>query len=85
MRNRAPKRRKTNYVSDHVEEIDPCNASSAMDCTGLMPTPPRSDAEVESYKVRRFTILPRRRRRAAIIDRIFKSPRSLRGFFLWSA
>ena len=50
MRNRAPKSRKTNNVSDHVEEIDPCNASSAMDCTGLMPTPPRSDTEAESYK-----------------------------------
>lgn len=49
MRNRTPKRR-PNYVSDYVDEIDPCNASSATDCTGLIPTPPQSEYEFESYK-----------------------------------
>ena len=29
---------------------DTLKSSSAHDCTGLMPTPPRSKAELESYK-----------------------------------
>lgn len=49
MKNTAPKRR-PNYVSDHADDIDPSNASSATDCTGLMPALPRSEYEIESYK-----------------------------------
>lgn len=44
------RKRRPNYVSDYVDEIDPTNASSATDCTGLIPTPPRSEYELESYK-----------------------------------
>lgn len=29
---------------------DALNVSSARECTGLMPTPPQSEAELESYK-----------------------------------
>lgn len=47
---RIPPKHRHNYVSDHVEEVDICNASSAMDCTGLIPSLPQSDFEVESYR-----------------------------------
>ncbi len=44
------KKRKHRYVSDFTDEIDISRASSACDCTGLMPSLPQSKEEVESYK-----------------------------------
>ncbi len=41
---------KRRYVSDFTDEIDTLYAISASDCTGLIPSMPRSDEEVESYK-----------------------------------
>ena len=41
-----------NEVTDNkycVGDIDICNACSTCDCTGLVPTPPRNEAEVDSY------------------------------------
>ncbi|MBE5962994.1 MAG: hypothetical protein E7256_16715 [Lachnospiraceae bacterium] len=32
-----------------VGDIDICNACSTTDLTGLIPTPPRNDAEIDSY------------------------------------
>ncbi|MBR5237030.1 MAG: hypothetical protein IKW06_06660 [Clostridia bacterium] len=34
---------------DNYDKFDLCNACSTMDCTGLIPTPPQSAAEIESY------------------------------------
>ena len=37
-------------VKDELSQDDfPMNAQSGTDCTGLMPTPPRTEAEAESY------------------------------------
>ncbi len=34
---------------DDYDKFDLCNACSSMDCTGLIPAPPQSAAEIESY------------------------------------
>ena len=34
-------------AEDEVFEL--CNAASSTDCTGLIPTPPQTEAEMESY------------------------------------
>lgn len=45
-----PNKKKRRYVSDYTDEMDISRASSACDCTGLMPSLPQSDEEVRSYK-----------------------------------
>ncbi len=42
--------KKHRYVSDFADDMDINNASSAYDCTGLIPTLPQSDEEIDSYK-----------------------------------
>ena len=44
------KQKKRRYVTDYTDEMDISRASSACDCTGLMPSLPQSDEEVRSYK-----------------------------------
>ena len=44
------KNRKHRYVSDYIDNVDICNASSACDCTGLIPSLPESEEELEAYK-----------------------------------
>ena len=44
------KKKKRRYVSDYIDDIDFCNAGCVCDCTGLMPSLPRSEEEIESYK-----------------------------------
>lgn len=38
------------YNVNDEEDFDICNTCSTTDCTGLMPTPPRTDDEYESYQ-----------------------------------
>lgn len=40
---------KKQYAEEMSEDFDFINASSSTDCTGLIPTPPVSNAEHESY------------------------------------
>lgn len=47
---KEPKKKKHNYVSDHTENMDISNASSAQECTGLIPSQPQSGEEYESYQ-----------------------------------
>ncbi len=43
-------RRKRRYVSDFTDEVDLLYAISASDCTGLIPSMPHYEDEMESYK-----------------------------------
>lgn len=45
-----PKIRSHRYVSDFFDDADIVNSSSANDCTGLIPTSPQSDEELDSYE-----------------------------------
>lgn len=45
----ADELRAMNHVPEELVDTSELDTCSAMDCTGLMPTPPLSDAELESY------------------------------------
>lgn len=45
----ADELRAMNHVPEELVDTSDLDTCSAMDCTGLMPTPPLSDAELESY------------------------------------
>ncbi len=40
----------TSGADKEYDKYDLGNACSGTDCTGLMPTPPQNDAEMESYQ-----------------------------------
>lgn len=42
--------RAMNHVSEELADTSDFDSCSAMDCTGLIPTPPLSEAELESYE-----------------------------------
>lgn len=46
-----PNKKKRRYVSDYTDQMDMCNASSVSDCTGLIPSLPRSEDELEAYEM----------------------------------
>ncbi len=46
---RNPKQEKQAEIQREYEKFDLGNASSAHECTGLIPTPPQTDEEMESY------------------------------------
>lgn len=47
---KAPKTRKHRYVSDFTDDMDISNAISTNDCTGLIPTMPKSNDEIDAYE-----------------------------------
>lgn len=41
--------KKNNHVIFDMFEFDECNASSVMECTGLIPSAPQNEEELRSY------------------------------------
>lgn len=46
----ADELRAMNHVPENLADISDLDACSSMDCTGLMPSLPQSEAELESYE-----------------------------------
>lgn len=49
MAERDPKKEKQAEIEREYDKFDLGNACSACECTGLIPTPPLTDEEMESY------------------------------------